>query len=173
MKIRFIHTILFTLFLLSQNMQAQGNRTFALQGTTIAFHTRGDWNIIEENKGKKCLCIINPNRNLEVSIWLINTMLPPGRYLEEQAAEQGISIQQYPFSFNSGTPGTVGLLGQYACKREPYRAVLFAIPHADSLCLVTIRCPESCFRFHRKQLDRILDSLSFSGKGKAAVTRGG
>ncbi len=163
--------ILFILLLLSTFLQAQQENSYSLHGaTTITFRSSVDWVMIGEERVPRSLRLIHPKRNLEVAAWQVSTTIPLVSFLRQQAAEQGICTQHDPFILNQGSSPALGVQGQYALKRQPYRAVLIAIPQDDSICLVRIRCPESCYRLHRIQINRIMDSLSVHSAGNSPET---
>lgn len=125
----------------------------------MSFTASAFWNEeLSQNNGQ-VLRVINPNRNMEVSLSYFPGCTHPKRQLQIISGRCGLVCQNA--DFDTLLNGRKSLLMRGVCLqgRESYRRMITGIPGKDGLYVMQICCPEECYASHRKEMEAILNSL--------------
>ncbi|MGW8314468.1 MAG: hypothetical protein ACWGNV_02620 [Bacteroidales bacterium] len=126
----------------------------------MSFTASSFWNEELSQSNGQLLRVVNPNRNMEVTLSYFPGCTHPKKQLQKISGQCGLICQNASFDTLLNGRKSVLLRGVCLQGRESYRRMITGIPGKDGLYVMQICCPEECYASHRKEMEAILNSLS-------------
>lgn len=157
-------TILLATFLfmlsLSPELLGQDEIVYRHPELGIQFTASPNWTKVSRLDDRTGYEFVNLNNNMNVRMWYSVTEIPVLEYLRSTICKEGRVSPDGPFSLVIDNREAYGISANCTEMRKPFQVMLIALPTADGMYLLRIKCPEDCYTEHKKQIDELLGSIS-------------
>jgi hypothetical protein len=125
----------------------------------MGFMASAHWEQQPLFENHQALQLVNPNKNMRVTLSFVPGCRFPGRQLSQISGMRGLVCKEKPYDTILNHRHAVMIKGICFQGKEPYRRVVVGIPGNNGLYVMEICCPEECFAIHQAEVSAILGSL--------------
>ena len=153
---RFI--LVLTALLAPLNLQSQGER-YHHPVYDISFVATSNWTeqLTESIFGP--YSVVNPNRNMVISLAYIPDCKRPMRYLKKLSGFKGMACKRDGYDTLLNELQALIVCGNSLEIRESFTTMVIGFPCDKGLYLMEIRCPDNCHAAHQQTVKSILETV--------------
>lgn len=155
------HAIALLVFLsVSLGLQAQNEIVYQHPMLDIQFSASPNWKQVAHSGENMTYELVNQNNNMHMKVWFAETEKSVIDYLRTEVCKEG-KVDDKPFVTDLDEQIAYGICAICSEMRRPFKVMLIAMPTEDGLYLFKFKCPEECYAEHQKQIQELLESISF------------
>jgi hypothetical protein len=144
----------------SSGLQAQDEIVYQHPALGIQFSASPNWKHVVHSGENMTYELVNQNNNMLMKMWFVKTEKPVIEYLRSEVCKEGM-VDDRPFITDIDEQVAYGIGAICSEMRRPFKVMLIAMPTEDGLYLFKFKCPEECYAEHQKQIQELLETISF------------
>ena len=155
----FIRVILVLVALLVPlSLQSQGER-YQHPVYDISFVATSNWTEQLPGSESGTYSVVNPNRNMVISLAYIPDCRRPMRYLRNLSGFKGMACKRDGYDTLLNELEALIVCGNSLEIRESFTSLMIGFPSDKGLYLMEIRCPDNCHAAHQQTVKSILETV--------------
>ena len=140
------------------SLQSQGER-YHHPVYDISFVATSNWTEQISGSGSGAYSVVNPNRNMVVSLAYIPDCRRPMRYLKKLSGYRGMACKREGYDTLLNDQDALIICGNSLVVRESFTSMVIGFPSGKGLYLMEIKCPDNCQAAHKQTLKSILETV--------------
>ena len=139
-------------------LKGQGPAFFENEVLGIAFASETQWTeVISGEPGS--MELVNCNQNLHLKMWYEPTMNSAESCLSEILGNEGLNCSTESFSTTVDQHPATAVIAGCTEMRRPVKVLLIAVKNNEGFYILRFKCPDECFRDHRKQMNELIKTI--------------
>ncbi len=147
------------------SLQSQGER-YHHPVYDISFVATSNWTEQLPVSRSGAYSVVNPNRNMVISLAYIPDCKRPMKYLRKLSGFKGMACKRDGYDTLLNEQDALIFCGNSLEIRESFTTMVIGFPSDKGLYLMEIRCPDNCQAAHQQTLKSILETVRI-GKDSA------
>ena len=140
------------------SLQSQGER-YHHPVYDISFVATSNWTEQLNGSGPGTYSVVNPNRNMVISLAYIPDCRRPMKYLKKLSGFKGMACKRDGYDTILNEQDALIVCGNSLEVRESYTSMVIGFPSGKGLYLMEIKCPDNCQAAHKQTLKSILETV--------------
>ena len=140
------------------SLQSQGER-YHHPVYDISFVATSNWTEQLPVSRSGAYSVINPNRNMVISLAYIPDCKRPMKYLKKLSGFKGMACKRGGYDTLLNDQDALIFCGNSLEIRESFTSMVIGFPSGKGLYLMEIKCPDNCQAAHQQTLKSILETV--------------